>query len=135
MSPKLIGLDVALLAALYHQEIPWRHDRLVLQHAARMQRHPQLHPQRQMRHEKPCAPYRQSARPPGQTLTAPYFIYLSRLRVRYWFAYSPTAFSILPAMFWTFPAFFSAAPFTSRLGLFVSSPAFCLIAQIGRAHV
>jgi hypothetical protein len=70
MSPRLFQSDAAGLASLCHQKSLRRHSSLALQRAALLPHHPQLRPQQQMLPEKPCALYRQFARPFVQTLTA-----------------------------------------------------------------
>jgi hypothetical protein len=52
-----------------------------------------------MPREKSCARFRQLSLPLVSTLIASWSLDLSRLRVRCWFAYAPTAFSILPTTF------------------------------------
>ena len=63
MSPLPLQPDAAGLAFLCHRKALRPHSSLVLRHAARFPHHPQVHPRQRMPPEKPCAPYRQFARP------------------------------------------------------------------------
>jgi len=99
MSLQLFQSDGVSRISSCHQEVPQRHSRLALRHASLLLLHPPAHPQQQMPREKSCARFRQLSLPLVSTLIASWSLDLSRLRVRCWFAYAPTAFSILPTTF------------------------------------